>query len=56
MHQPLSDTTVDLTLTVAAPTARLLSLDLIRGVAILGILLLNIYAFAMPPEAAMVLN
>lgn len=41
---------------IAAPTARLLSLDLIRGVAILGILLLNIYAFAMPPEAAMVLN
>lgn len=56
MHQPLSDTTVDLTLTAAAPSARLLSLDLIRGVAILGILLLNIYAFAMPPEAAMVLN
>lgn len=37
-------------------SARLLSLDLIRGVAILGILLLNIYAFAMPPEASMVLN
>ena len=37
---------------IAAPQSqdRLLSLDLIRGVAILGILLLNIYAFALPPD------
>lgn len=32
------------------PPDRLLSMDLIRGVAILGIMLLNIYAFALPPD------
>jgi uncharacterized protein len=36
--------------TASQPQERLLSLDLIRGVAILGILLLNIYGFALPPD------
>lgn len=36
--------------TAQQPSDRQLSLDLIRGVAILGIMLLNIYAFALPPE------
>lgn len=36
--------------TTQQPQERLLSLDLIRGFAILGILLLNIYAFALPPD------
>lgn len=34
------------------PLQRLAQLDIIRGVAILGILLINIYAFAMPPLQA----
>lgn len=36
--------------TAPQPQERLLSLDLIRGFAILGIMLLNIYAFALPPD------
>jgi uncharacterized protein len=36
---------------MTAPASRLASLDLIRGVAVLGILLMNIVAFAMPEAA-----
>lgn len=32
---------------------RILTLDTVRGVAVMGILLLNIIAFAMPPAAYM---
>lgn len=41
---------MDVTVLPHTPPARLLSLDLIRGFAILGIMLLNIYAFALPPD------
>lgn len=43
---------MDVTTLSTAPQLpeRLLSLDVIRGVAILGILLLNMYAFALPPD------
>ena len=34
--------------TPVAATERFVSLDMLRGVAVLGILVMNIYAFAMP--------
>ncbi len=37
--------------TMAAPVDRYVSLDLIRGIAVMGILLMNIVAFAMPMTA-----
>ena len=33
---------------------RLISLDVLRGIAVLGILVMNIYAFAMPFQAYMI--
>ena len=35
------------------PPPRILALDIVRGVAVMGILAMNIVAFAMPPEAYM---
>jgi uncharacterized protein len=33
------------------PAARIVTLDIVRGVAVMGILAMNIVAFAMPPQA-----
>ena len=33
------------------PAPRIVTLDIVRGVAVMGILAMNIVAFAMPPQA-----
>ena len=52
MSNAASDTTTDEAVATAAgpiaSTERFVSIDMLRGVAILGILVMNIYAFAMP--------